>query len=320
MTHEHVSAGFRHRNRLLVVFATTTLFMVVEAAVGFLANSLVLLADAGHMLTDSAGIGLALGAIWLAQRPANERKTYGYFRAEMIAAMLNALLLLGVSAYVLHEAWGRFTNPPEVASTPLLVVASLGLGVNIFGALLLRAGAKESMNVRGAFLEVWKDILGSVAAISAGLIIVTTGWQYADPLLAAAVGVLILPRAWDLMKGAIDVLLEAAPTHISMSAVEEKIRAVPGVEAVHDLHVWTVTSGFIALSGHVLVGEGVDRDALLLRLRKDLDLSFDIAHVTIQVESPALESELDQPCLPDGCYEPASNDVPAGAASQGARR
>lgn len=306
MAHDHISAGFKHRRRLLAVFAVTAVFMVVEAVAGFLTDSLVLIADAGHMLTDVAGIGLALGAIWLAQRPANERKTFGYYRAEILAALLNALLLIAVSGYIFYEAFQRFTHPPEVPSVPLLVVASLGLAVNIFGAWLLTAGAKESMNVRGAFLEVWKDILGSIAAIAAGLIILTTGWQYADPILAAGVGLLILPRTWDLLKGALDVLFESAPSYVKMPDVERQILSKPGVEAVHDLHVWTVTSGFVALSGHVLVRDGADRDALLVRLRNDLAERFDIEHMTIQVETQALESQLDQPCLPDTCYEPAS--------------
>lgn len=304
MSQDHVSAGFRHRRSLVMVLGMTTAFMVIEAVVGFLAGSLVLIADAGHMLTDVAGIALALGAIWLAQRPANERKTFGYYRAEILAALLNAVLLLAVAGYIFYEAFLRFSDPPEVASVPLLIVASGGLLVNIFGAWLLSSGAKESMNVRGVFLEVWKDILGSVAAIAAGVIIVTTGWQYADPILAAGVGVLILPRTWALLKGAIDVLFEGTPAHLSMAEVEEQILSAAGVAAVHDLHVWTVTSGFVALSGHVLVSDGADRDGILVQLRNDLAQRFDIEHVTIQLENPDLESQLGQPCLPDSCYDP----------------
>jgi len=302
VAHDHGSAAARHSGRLLLVLGLTVGFMIVEAVVGFLTNSLVLIADAGHMLTDVAGVSLALGAIWFAQRPANARKTYGYYRAEILGALANALLLLAVAGYIFYEAVQRFAAPPEVASIPLLFVASGGLAVNIAGARLLHDGSKESMNVRGAFLEVWKDILGSIAAITAGLIILTTGWRYADPILAAGVGVLILPRTWDLLKGALDVLFEGTPAHINMDELQDRILAVPGVVAVHDLHVWTVTSGFVALSGHIRVGNQVNRDDVLVQLRQELAQKFDIEHVTIQVESEALESRLDQDCLPETCY------------------
>ncbi len=308
MAHNHGSAAARHSGRLLLVLGLTAGFMMVEAVVGFLTNSLVLIADAGHMLTDVAGVGLALAAIWFAQRPANERKTYGYYRAEILAALVNAVLLLAVAGYIFYEAVRRFTEPPEVASIPLLVVATGGLAVNIAGARLLHAASKESMNVRGAFLEVWKDILGSMAAIAAGLIILTTGWQYADPILAAAVAVLILPRTWDLLKGALDVLLEGTPAHINIGALQGRILAVPGVLAVHDLHVWTVTSGFVALSGHIRVAEPVNRDGVLVQLRQELLQQFDIEHITIQVESEALEARLDQDCLPEMCYAVGDGD------------
>ena len=223
--------------------------MVVEAVVGLLSHSLVLIADAGHMLTDVAGLSLALLAIWFAQRPATPSKTFGYYRAEILGALANAMLLFAISGYILYEAIKRFQNPPDVSSIPLLVVASIGLCVNIVSAAVLLRGSKESLNVRGAFLEVAGDLLGSVGAITAGIILITTGWQYADPLFAAAVGLFILPRTWNLLKGALDVLLEGTPSHIELRDVEGQILAVPGVQAVHDLHVWTVTSGFVALVG-----------------------------------------------------------------------
>ena len=308
MAHNHGSAASRHQGRLLLVFTLTATFMVVEAVVGFLADSLVLIADAGHMLSDAAGLGMALVAIWLARRPADDRRTYGYFRAEILAALFNAVLLVAVAGYIFYEAFNRFTDPPEVASAPLLVVASIGLAVNIFGAGLLYTGSKESLNVRGAFLEVWKDILGSIAAIAAGVIILTTGWQYADPILAAGVGVLILPRTWDLLKQALNVLFEGTPEHLELGEIEAQIVSVSGVEAVHDLHVWTVTSGFVALSGHVLVSDDADRDAVLVSLRRDLADRFGIDHITIQVENEALESRLSQPCIVESCYEPSPTD------------
>lgn len=308
MAHDHGSAGKRHRGRLLVVLATTATYMVVEATVGFLTNSLVLIADAGHMLTDVAGLSLALAAIWFAQRKANERKTYGYYRAEILGALVNSVLLFLISAYILYEAYGRFRDPPEVASVPLLIVASFGLAVNIFGALLLMGGASESLNVRGAFLEVAGDLLGSVGAIIAGIILLTTGWRYADPLFAAGVGLFILPRTWLLLRSALDVLFEGTPAHVQMTDVQRAILAVPGVWSVHDLHIWTVTSGFVALSGHVEVAESVDRDEVLVQLRSALHTQFDISHVTIQVENERLAHELDQECFPD--QEPTYTHLP----------
>lgn len=304
MSRSHASAGMRHRTRLIAVLALTSTFMVVEATVGYFADSLVLLADAGHMLTDVAGLSLALLAIWFAQRPANARKTYGYYRAEILGALANAMLLFGVSAYIFYEAAQRFQDPPEVSSVPLLIVASLGFGVNILCAVLLMGGAKESLNVRGAFLEVAGDLLGSLGAIAAGVILITTGWRYADPLLAAAVGLFILPRTWNLLRGALDVLFEGAPAHITMPDVQETMLGVAGVRSVHDLHVWTVTSGFVALSGHVEVGDSVDVDGVLIAMRSQLHDRFDIDHVTIQVEHERLAAELNQPCFPgqSPCY------------------
>jgi len=299
MAHDHGSAGARHRGRLFAALALTTTYMLVEAITGVLTGSLVLVADAGHMLTDVAGLSLALVAIWFAQRPANARKTYGYYRAEILAALLNALLLFAVSAYIFYEAYDRLREPPEITSVPLLVVASIGLGINLVSAALLMSGAGQSINVRGAFLEVVSDILGSVGAIAASVIILTTGWRYADPLFAAAVGLFILPRTWHLLKVALDVLLEGTPANIELPDVRQSMLAQPGVQSVHDLHVWTVTSGFIALSGHVQVREGIDRDALLVALRQSLASRFDIEHVTIQVEDAVLSAQLEQPCFPE---------------------
>jgi cobalt-zinc-cadmium efflux system protein len=313
MGHDHGSAGNKHRGRLLVVLATTASYMVVEAVVGFLTNSLVLLADAGHMLTDVGGLSLALGAVWFAQRKANERKTYGYYRAEILGAVANSLLLFGISAYILYEAYGRFREPPDVSSLPLLVVASIGLVVNIFGAYVLMGGASESLNVRGAFLEVAGDLLGSVGAIIAGIILMTTGWRYADPLFAAGVGLFILPRTWLLLRSALDVLFEGTPADINIQEVQGAILSVAGVRSVHDLHVWAVTSGFVALSGHVEVGDGVDRDAALVALRSALHERFRIGHITVQIENERLAAELAQQCFPGQtvCY---SDDAIAGLA------
>jgi cobalt-zinc-cadmium efflux system protein len=283
----------------MVALLLTGSYMVVEAVVGYLANSLVLLADAGHMLTDVAGLSFALIAIWFARRPATVGKTYGYYRVEILAALFNGILLLGVSGYILYEAYGRFTDPPSVSSVPLLIVASIGLVVNLASAAILMSGAKESLNVRGAFLEVAGDLLGSLGAIAAGLILLTTGWRYADPLFAAGVGLFILPRTFRLMKEAVDVLLEGTPRDLAFEQVAGAMVAVPNVQSVHDLHIWTVTSGFVALSGHVDVPERADRQQVLVDLHRVLTERFNINHVTLQVETGEIERALGQPCLPE---------------------
>jgi cobalt-zinc-cadmium efflux system protein len=309
LAHDHARGGSRQRGRLTICLVITLAFLLVEAVAGFLTGSLVLIADAGHMLTDAAGLSLSLGAIWLAQRPANERKTYGYYRAEILGALANAMLLFAVSAYIFYEAFQRFSDPPDVASAPLLVVASLGLAVNGAGAWILAGGAKDSMNVRAAFLDMWQDALGSVAAISAGLIIVTTGWQYADPILAAGVGLLILPRTWKLLKSALDVLFEGTPTHINTAAIGQAVMTVPGVTAVHDLHVWTVTSGFVSLSAHVETDQIRDQHEILVDLRRMLFQRFTIDHATLQIETRTLHEELEACCGVD-----AGETTPAHAA------
>jgi cobalt-zinc-cadmium efflux system protein len=314
MSHDHGSAGSGHARRLMFALFLTAGYMVVEAVVGYLANSLVLLADAGHMLTDVAGLSFALIAIWFARRPATVGKTYGYYRVEILAALFNGILLLGVSGYILYEAYGRFTDPPDVSSVPLLVVASIGLAVNIASATILMSGAKESLNVRGAFLEVAGDLLGSLGAIAAGLILLTTGWAYADPLFAAGVGLFILPRTFRLMKEAVDVLLEGTPRNLDFDKVAGAMVAVDNVESVHDLHIWSVTSGFVALSGHVDVSEGAEGQQVLVDLHRMLTERFDIDHVTLQVETGKIERALGQPCLPESanCFAgPAVSPRPA---------
>lgn len=298
MSHDHASASGGHSRRLLFALLLTTTYMAVEAVVGYLSNSLALLADAGHMLTDVAGLTFALIAIWFARRPATVGKTYGYYRVEILAALFNGVLLLGVSGYILFEAYRRFADPPDVSSVPLLVVASIGLLVNIASASILMSGAKESLNVRGAFYEVAGDLLGSLGAIIAGVILFTTGWRYADPLFAAGVGLFIIPRTLKLMKEAVDVLLEGTPRGLDFDKVAEAMVEVPNVQSVHDLHIWSVTSGFVALSGHVDIPEGVDRQQALVELHRVLTDKFDIHHVTLQVETDAFEQLLGQPCLP----------------------
>ena len=318
MSHDHLSAGAKHKKRLTIALSLTASFMIVEAVVGVLANSLVLIADAGHMFTDVVGISLALMAIWFAQRPATAAKTYGYYRVEILSAATNALLLFGVAGYILFEAVQRFRSPPDVASVPLLIVASIGLAVNIVSAWILMSGAGESLNVKGAFLEVVSDILGSVGAIAAGLIILTTGWQYADPLFAAGVGLFIIPRTWRLMAEAVNVLLEGTPKGLELNKIQDDILKLDGVRSVHDLHAWTLTSGVIALSGHVGVEDGADHLMIISAVDNFLREEQHIEHVTLQLESAALEAQL-AACLPGGAFCYISDAPPrAPAAVDGA--
>lgn len=288
MAQTELSAGAQHRQALKITFGLTFTYFIVEVVGGLLTNSLALLADAAHMLTDVGGLGLALFAIWITQRPASSAKTYGYYRVEILAALANALVLFGVSFYILYEAYRRFQEPPEVNSLPMMIVAVVGLAVNLVGIYNLRRGSKESLNVQGAFLEVVSDMLGSIGVIVAGLIMYFTGWYYADPIFSVLIGLFILPRTWGLMMQAINVLLEGTPAHINLKAVEEAMRSVPSVAAIHDLHVWTITSGMDALSAHVvLAGEkSVEESQKILELlNTKLMESFGIVHTTIQIDA-----------------------------------
>jgi cobalt-zinc-cadmium efflux system protein len=284
---ENLSATAQNRRALQVTFALTFSYFVVEVVGGILTNSLALLADAAHMLTDVFGLGLALFATWISQKPATPEKTYGYYRFEILAALVNAAVLFLISFYILYEAYRRFKEPPEVASLPMILIAVVGLGVNLAGMWILREGAREGLNVQGAFLEVVSDALGSVGVIIAGTIMLATGWYYADPIFSVLIGVFILPRTWRLLKQAVNVLLEGTPAHINLAEVEEMMLEVDGVEKVHDLHVWTITSGIEALSTHIVLADNCDprdSDRVLERLAALLKEKFGIDHSTIQIE------------------------------------
>jgi cobalt-zinc-cadmium efflux system protein len=287
--HAHGTVAAGHRGRLTVVLALTGTVFVVEVVGALLSGSLALLADAGHMATDALGIGMALTAVTLAQRPARGRRTFGLQRLEVLAAVANGLLLLGVGGYVLVEAVRRIGDPPEIHSGWMLSVALLGLAVNLFSLGLLQAGQGESLNTRGAYLEVLGDALGSVAVIVAAVVIVTTGWTAADVVASLVVGCLVLPRAWSLLREALDVLLEAAPRGVDLGEVRAHVLGVPGVLAVHDLHAWTITSGQPVLSAHVVVTEEVLADGhggrVLDALGTCLGDHFDLDHCTFQLES-----------------------------------
>ncbi len=280
--HSTARAG---RDRLVLVFFLTLTVLIVELVGGLASNSLALLADAGHMLTDVVGIGLALGAIWIASRPANRTRTFGYLRSEILAAVINAVLLFGVAAFVIWEAWRRFAEPPQIATGLMLAVAVIGLASNGVSLWLLRETQTSSLNMRGAYLEVFGDLAGSGAVIIAAIVIAVTGWTAADPIASAAIGLLILPRTFGLLREAVDVLLEATPKGIDMAQVRAHILEAPGVEDVHDLHAWTITSGLNVVSAHVVLDAGADPPAVLDHLCTCLTDIFDIEHSTFQLES-----------------------------------
>ena len=285
MPHVH-SAAAGHRKRLIAVFGLTLSIFAFELVGGLLSNSLALLADAGHVFTDVFGIGFALTAIWLAGRPATSERTFGYLRLEILAAVGNALLLFGVSAFVLYEAWRRLAEPPEVASGLMLAVAVLGLAANGVSLYLLRDAQGHSLNMRGAYLEVMGDLLGSVAVIVAAIVIAVTGWTQADALASVAIGLLIIPRTWALLREALDVLLEATPKGIDLDVVREHILETPGVVGVHDLHAWTITSGMNVVSAHVVLAEDAKSGDILDHLGMCLSDDFDVKHSTFQLETP----------------------------------
>lgn len=278
------SSAARHRRPLAAAFALTAAFMVVEFAVGVTTGSLALLSDAAHMGTDVLALGMSLAAISLAARPAAKGRTYGSYRLEVLAALANGLLLFAVAGFVIVEAVRRFAEPPAVPGGPLLITATVGLLVNLASLRLLSVGAKESITLRGASLEVLGDALGSVGVIVAAIVLLGTSWAWVDPIIGVLIGLMILPRTWSLTRQALAILMESAPAHVDLAAIEHDIRAVPGVLALHDLHVWTITSGMESASGHIVVAPNADyRSALgavlaLLRERHGID------HATIQCE------------------------------------
>ncbi len=283
--HDRSTAAARSRSVLAITLALTGTTMVVEFVAGLWTGSLALLADAGHMLTDATALGLALIATWLAARPPTPDKTYGYYRAEILAALANALLLFGVAGSILVEAWHRFRAPVSVLVAPMALVAALGLGVNLFAAWLLHRGARDSLTVRSAYLEVLGDALSSLAALLAAAVMMMTGWTGADALASAVIVLLILPRTWRLLRQAVNVLLEGTPPHLSLGEIEQAIAGVAGVRRVHDLHVWTLTSGREAMSAHVVVEDVRESERLLDSLHAVLHAKFGIDHTTIQLET-----------------------------------
>ena len=277
-------------SRLRVVLALTAVFMLVEAVGGWLSGSLALLADAGHMLTDVGALALSLATAWIAQRPAGANKTFGYLRWEILAALVNGAALFGIAALIVLEAIQRLQDPQPIRTGLFLAVAAAGLAVNLVSLVVLHRVRDGSLNVRGAYLHVLGDALGSVGALAAAAIIALTGWTLADPIVSIALSLLILVGGWRLVRESTDILLEAAPRHVSMPEVQRRMLAVPGVSAVHDLHVWTVTTGVVAMSGHAVVPDLVAHPGVLGGIRSEMS-RLGIGHVTIQLE------------VEDGCEE-----------------
>jgi cobalt-zinc-cadmium efflux system protein len=282
--HPHERTRGESRRALTLVLALTATFTAAEVVGGLLTGSLALLADAGHMLSDNLSLGIALLAAWLAGRPATPEKSFGYKRAEILAALANGVTLVAISIWIFVEAYSRLREPPEILGGWMLAIAAIGLLVNAAGALILSRAASESLNVQGALRHVVADVLGSVGVMVAALVVILTGWRYADPLVSVAIGALILASSWSLLRESTNILLEATPRGIDAEEVGRRMAGAEGVVEVHDLHIWTITSGFPALSAHVLVGQGEDCHARRRYLEDLLAREYGISHTTLQVD------------------------------------
>jgi cobalt-zinc-cadmium efflux system protein len=311
-THQHRSAESLRRVKFALLL--TGVYMIAEAIGGYLTNSLALLADAGHMLTDVAALTLTLTAFWFASRPATPRKTYGYYRLEILAAFINGVALVLISLWIFYEAYERLLVQEEIKSLQMIGVAAGGLATNLICAYLLHGSHDHDLNLHGAWLHVIADALGSVAAIIAGALIWAFGWTAADAVTSALIALIIIFGAWQLIRESVNVLLEGTPAHINLAALENRMLKIEGVQAVHDLHVWTITSGREALSAHVVHYETASAKQVLRRLQQEIKEHFGISHLTIQMETP----EIDQyPCPDDtDCFQSkTSRPIKAKAAS-----
>lgn len=275
----------KHVNKLWIAAGLGLVTFVLQVTVGLFTSSLALLADSAHVFTDIFGIFMALAAILVAQRAARRTdRTFGMYRTEVFAALANAILLFAVAGWVLYEAASRFTDPPEVPGLPVATVAVVGLAMNVIAFLMLRSGAKESINIRGAYLEVMADMVGSIGVLVSGLVTLAFGWRYADPVIGVAIGLFVLPRAFNLGRHAVRILLQQAPDRIDVTSIIEKINALPGVVDAHDLHVWTLTSGMEVASVHVTAVSDADPTTVLAATRTLLAEVFELGHATVQVE------------------------------------
>ncbi|MEO3713744.1 MULTISPECIES: cation diffusion facilitator family transporter [Roseateles] len=288
--HSHAVPANKNEATLWVALALTSTFLVAEVVAGVMLASLALLADAAHMFTDAAALGVALAAVRFGRRPADGRRTYGYYRFEILAAAFNAMLLFAVALYILYEAWQRFNHPAEVQTTGMLIVAVLGLLINLVSMRLLSSGKDESLNLKGAYLEVWSDMLGSLGVIAAAVLIRYTGWVWVDTVVAIGIGLWVLPRTWILLRDALNILLEGVPEGVDLVKIEQAVRTCGGVTDLHDLHIWSLSSGKHTLTSHIVYDRNrVDADNLLVTLHVLLSRDFGIHHVTLQLESKSCE-------------------------------
>jgi cobalt-zinc-cadmium efflux system protein len=291
---------------LKIALGLTLVYMIAEAVGGWLTNSLALIADAGHMLTDVAAMSLTLAAIWFASRPATAKKTFGYYRLEILAAFVNGIALVLLSILVIWEAVERWNSPPAIDGVRLGIIAFGGLIVNIISAKLLHGNHEHDLNIRGAWLHVMGDLLGSIAALTAGILIWAKGWLWADPVTSILISLIIIFSSWRLISASVNVLLEGTPAHIDLSAVETTILETKGVDGVHDLHVWTISSGIDSLSAHISHVDTIEHSELLVRVRDRLHQQFGIDHLTIQMETMDHEAEAVYVCeTGTKCFEPA---------------
>ncbi|AMS16029.1 cation diffusion facilitator family transporter [Pseudomonas chlororaphis] len=289
-SHGQVRAG--HERKLWMALGLTGSFMIAEVIGAFVTGSLALLSDAAHMMTDALALAISLVAIQVGKRAADRKRTFGYARFEILAAAFNALLLFVVAFYILFEAWQRLSAPAEIQSTGMLVIAVLGLVVNLISMRLLASASAESLNVKGAYLEVWSDMLGSIGVIVAALVIMYTGWGWVDSLVAAAIGFWVLPRTWTLLRESMNVLLQGVPDGIDIDQVEQSIRAIDGVTEVHDLHLWALTSGKNVMSTHLVADLGRrSEQQILAEVTELMHERFDISHVTVQVEQAGFHEQ-----------------------------
>ena len=286
--HDHGASTANERN-LWIVLGLTTAFMVAEIIGGVVTRSLALISDAAHMFTDAAALAIALAAIRIGKRAADHKRTFGYYRFEILAAAFNAVVLFLVAGYILYEAYARFRDPPEIQSAGMLVIATIGLAVNIVGMRLLRSGSESSLNVKGAYLEVWADMIGSLGVIVAAVIIYFTKWAWVDAVVAAGIGLWVLPRTWKLLKESTNILLEGVPLDVSLDEIEKALLSSPGVREIHDLHIWALSSGKNSLTVHVVLAEGADEQAVLRETTELLASRFSIRHVSVQVEATACD-------------------------------
>jgi cobalt-zinc-cadmium efflux system protein len=290
--HDHYSSASANQRRLLIALATTGLMTMVELVGGLLSNSLALQGDAGHMFTDTLALGLSVVALSLARRPASQTRTYGFHRAEVLAALANGTILVLICGYIFYEAYQRFVDPPEVRGSLMLAVAAVGLLANLVGILILRSAGRDNLNVRGAFLHMWGDTISSVGVIVGGVIILATDWTMVDPIISIFIGLLILRGAVKLVLESSDILLEAVPKHLDVTQISNALREIEGVRDVHDVHLWTITSGIYALSCHLVIEDRMvsGSSQIVETVNQALSQKFGIGHSTLQLECEECEN------------------------------